>query len=161
LLHIFGVVRSIQVFEVIIFALAIHKDCVVNPAEVLRPLFRVIVGRLPLPNNLIDERGLTKNLIEQNLNVVAGMPIAVIVEASSWLENTRQLDHSGSHEVDVCLRRFVAVVKRSSLPFLLPKDFVAAAGVEWRVDVDEINAAIGKTLQLVQIVSTVHDLGID
>ena len=37
----------------------------------------------------------------------------------------------------------------------------AAARVEWWIDVNQINAAIWKPPQLIQIVPTVHDLGID
>jgi hypothetical protein len=89
-------------------------------------LFRVIVRRLSLPDNLIDEVRLAENLIQENLNVMAGVPVAVIEKASGALQNPRQFDTAWSHEVDVSLRRCVPIVKGPHLTVVVPEDFVVS-----------------------------------
>ena len=50
-------------------------------------MLRVTVCRLALPNDLIDEIILPKNSVEHRLDVMASVPIAVIVEATRFPEH--------------------------------------------------------------------------
>ena len=110
-----------------------------------------------MPNDLTLEIVLPKNLIKHHLDVVAGVPIAVIVKAAGLLENTRQLNAAGPHELDVGLRRFMPVIKGPLLFGLAPKYLVIPVGIEGRIDVDEIDAGIRQLLELLQIVAAVYN----
>ena len=96
----------------------------------------------PLPNNFIDELILAENLVEHHLYVVAGVPVAVIVEAAGFLEHPCEFDAARPHEVDVCLGRFMTVLKRAFLFGLAPEHFVVSIGVERRIDIDQIDTAV-------------------
>ena len=92
-----------------------------DSAKVFRALLCVIVRRLPLPDNFVYEIVLAENLVEHHLDVVAGVPVAVVVEAAGLLEHAGQFDAARAHEVDVGLRRFVAVLERSASPSSRPR----------------------------------------
>jgi hypothetical protein len=53
--------------------------------------------------------------------------------------------------------RGVPVVERAFLFRLAPEHFVVAVGIERRVDGDQIHAAVGQFLQLLQVVAGVDD----
>jgi hypothetical protein len=72
---------------VVVAAAAIHQYGVMNTAEMLRSLLRVIVRGLPFPNDLVDEIVFAENLVEHHLNVVTRMPIAMIIESACRLKN--------------------------------------------------------------------------
>ena len=59
--------------------------------------------------------------------------------------------------IDVDLRGSVAVFEAALLLGLAPKDFVVAIRVEWRVDVDEIDAAIRHLAQLIEIIAAIDN----
>ena len=73
---------------------------------------------------------------------MAGVPVAVIVEAAGFLQHAVQFDAARAHVVDVGLGRFVTVFEAAFLLRLAPEDFVVAVRVERRVDVDQIDARI-------------------
>src|ERR1039458_3566921 len=108
-----------------------------------------------MPDNLALEIVFAKNLIQHHLDVMAGVPVAVIVKAASLLENPRQLHAAGAHELDVSLRGFMAVVKGPLLLRLAPEDFVIPIGIEGRVNVDEVDAGIRQLLELLKIVAAI------
>ena len=132
-----------------------------QPPEVLAALFGVVVGRLAFPDNLLDEVVLSENLVEHHLDVVAGVPVAVVVEAAGLFEDAGEFDAAGAHEFDVRLGGLVAVFEGAALFGLSPEDFVVAIGVEGRIDVDEVYAVVGELLQLLQVVAAVDDARID
>ena len=67
---------------------------------------------------------------------MGGVPITVIVQAACGLQNSRQLDASRSHELDVGFGGFMAILKRSLLFSLTPEHLVVAVGVERWVNVN-------------------------
>ena len=108
-----------------------------------------------------SQSGAGKNLVEHLLDVVAGVPVAVIVEAARLFEHARQFDAAGAHELDVGLGGFVTIVEGTLLPGLSPEHFVVAIGVKRRVDVDEVDGVGGELLELLQIVATVDDASVE
>ena len=50
--------------------------------------------------------------------------------------------------------------RRQAAPWFAPKDFVVAVGVQRRVNVDEVNAAAGQFLELLQIVAAVNEASV-
>ena len=52
-------------------------------------------------------------------------------------------------------------LRRAFLFGLAPEDFVVAVRVEWRVDVNQIDARIGKLAQLIEIIAAVDDARIN
>src|ERR1017187_4749286 len=77
-----------------------------------------------------------KILIEYDLDVVAGVPVAVIIKAVGLFEDARQLFAARAHVVNVSRSGFVAVVKPPLLARLRPENFVVAVGIERRVNVN-------------------------
>ena len=94
------------------------------------PLIAVRQGSLP--DDLILEVVFPKYLIEHHLDVVAGVPVAVVVEAAGLLEHAGQLDATRAHVVDVGGRGGVAVLERPLFLGLAPEDLVVAVAVERR-----------------------------
>ncbi len=80
-----------------------------DATKVLRALADVAFRVAALPHNLVDEIILAENLVEHDFDVMAGVPIAVVVEAPGFLEHTMQLDTARAHVLDVSLGRFVPV----------------------------------------------------
>ena len=100
---------------------------------------------------------LSKNLIEHHLDVVAGVPVTVVVKAAGFLEHAMQLDAARPHILDVSLGRFVTVCEAAFLLRLAPKHLVIAVRVERRVDVDQIEARLGQLTQLIEIIAAIND----
>ena len=75
---------EVQVFLIpsVIVAFRVEEDGVVNDPETTTDV-AVSVG--PFPNYFILKLILAENLVEHDFDVVAGVPIAVIVEAASFL----------------------------------------------------------------------------
>jgi hypothetical protein len=92
---------------------------------------------------------------------VAGVPVAVVIEAASFLEHAMQLDAARPHIFDVSLGRFVAVFEAPLLLRLAPKDLVVAVRVERRVDVNQIDAGGGQLSQLVEVIPSVDNTRIN
>jgi len=110
------------------------------------------VCRLPLPDNFVDEFRFTEDLIEHHLDVMAGVPVAVVIETASLFQYPRNFDAARTHELDVCLRGFVPVFKGPLLLRLAPEDFIGAVGVERRVNINQIDASVGQLPELIEIV---------
>lgn len=72
-----------------------------------------------------------------------------------------EFDAPGAHEFDICLCGGVAVLEYAGFLCLAPEDLIVAVGVEGRVDVDKVHAAVGQVAKLVEIVAAVDDAGID
>jgi hypothetical protein len=51
----------------------------------------------------------------------------------------------------------MAVLKRSPFLCLSPEHLIIPIGVEWRIDVDKVYAAIGQRLQSVKAIATVDN----
>src|SRR5882724_2846593 len=99
--------------------------------------------------------------IEQDFDVVAGVPVAVVIKAAGLFEDAGELDAARAHIVNVSLGVLVAVFKGALLPGLAPKDFVVAVGIEGRVNVNEVNAGVGQLGELFQIVAAINDAGVE
>lgn len=56
---------------------------------------------LALPNDFVNEVVLAEDLVEHHLDVMAGVPVAVIIEAAGFLEHAVQLEAARAHVVDV------------------------------------------------------------
>jgi hypothetical protein len=109
----------------------------------------------------IDETIRADDLVEHHLDVLAGVPVAVVVEAPALLEHARKLDAARAHVVDVRLRGGVAVLEGPLLFRLAPEDLVVAIAVERRVGVDQVHAAVGQLAELVQAVAAIDDARIE
>ena len=139
----------------------IEEDLVVDTPVMLCPLPRVALCVAALPDDLVDEIVLAKNLVQHHLHVMRGVPVAVVVEAAGLLEDAGELDAAGPHVVDVGLRGGVAVFEGPLLLGLAPEDFVVAVGVERRIDVDQVDAGIGQLGELFEVVAAVDDAGVE
>src|SRR5215210_3487592 len=87
-------------------------------------------------------------------------PRPVTAEAAGGLEDAGEFDAAGPHVVDVGLGAGVAVLEGPLLLGLAPEDLVVAVGVERRVDVDQVDAAVGQVPQLLQAVAAVDHAGV-
>lgn len=142
-----GVIRRCDVVE----------DAVRNRTEASS---RISVRVRSFPYNLVLKLVLAKDLVKHHLDVVACVPIAVIVEAARPFQNTRQLDTTRAHEFDIGLRGLMTVIEGPRLSRFPPKHLIVAIGVEWRVDVHEVNATVRQLLELLQVVPAVDNAGI-
>jgi len=52
----------------------------------------------------------------------------------------------------------MSIIEGSSLALLLPKDFIIPVGIKRRIDVNEIYTGVGKPLELIKVIATIHDL---
>src|SRR5205807_2280422 len=116
---------------------------VVDAAEVLAALLRVTVAALTLPDDFVLEVVLPQDLVEHYLDVMTRVPVAVVVEASRFLEYAGQFHAPWPHVADVCLRGTVPVLEGAGLLGLAPEHFVVPVAVERRVNVDQVNAFVG------------------
>ncbi len=57
-----------------------------------------------LPDDFVSKEVLAENLVEHDFDIMAGVPVAVIIEATGFLEDAVQLDAPRAHELDVSLR---------------------------------------------------------
>src|SRR5437773_5149006 len=85
----------------VIVILCIKEDRVANDAVTAS---NVSVSVRSLPHDLILKLVLAENLVEHNFDVMAGVPVAVIIEATGFLEDAMQLDTARAHKLDVSLR---------------------------------------------------------
>jgi hypothetical protein len=72
-----------------------------------------------------------------------------------------QLHAAWAHVLDVSFGRFVPIFEAPLFLGLAPEDFVVTVRVEWRVDVDQIDARLGQLAQLIEIIAAVNDARID
>jgi len=82
----------------------------------------------------------------------------VAVETPGFLEHAMQFDAARAHVLDVCLGRFVAIFEAAFLLRLAPEDFVVAVRIEWRVDVDQIDARVRELPQLIEVIAAVEPI---
>src|SRR5260370_33946851 len=102
-------------------AIRIEEDGVVQSPEVFRALLGIAVAALALPDDLILKIILTENLIEHHFDIVCRVPIAVIVETPSLLEDAPQFNAARSHELDIRLRAGVAIIEGARLLRFAPE----------------------------------------
>jgi hypothetical protein len=114
-----------------------------------------------LPDDLALERVLPHDLVEHDLDVVGGVPVAVVIEGSGLLEDAGEFDAARAHVVDVGLRGLVAVLEGALLLRLAPEDLVVAVRVERRVEVDQVDAGVGQVAELFEAVAAVDDARVD
>src|SRR4051812_40333906 len=103
------------------------------------PPFRVVMRAGTLPDDLVLEVILPEDPVEHHLDVMAGVPVAVIVETAGLLQDAMEFHATRNHEVDVGSRRFVPILEGPLLLRRPPEDLVIAIRVEWRIDVDEVD----------------------
>jgi len=92
---------------------------------------------------------------------MAGVPVAMVIEAAGFLEHTGQFDTARAHVLDVRLRGCVSILEGPLFLGLAPEDLVVAVAVERRVDVDQVHAAVGKFAKLAEVVAAVDDARVD
>ena len=112
---------------------------------------------ISLPNNFVLKVIFPENLVEHDLDVVAGVPVAVVVKASGLLEHAGQFDASRVHVADVGLSGGVTVIEGPLLLVLAPEGLVIAIAVERGIDVDQVHAGGREFFQLIQIPALVGD----
>ena len=154
--------RNVLLVPGVCFAAAtIEQENVMEASKMFAPLLGIIVRSLPFPHDFVDEIVFPEGLVEHHLDVVGGVPVAVIVEGAGGLKNTAQLDTAGAHEINVGLGALVAILKGPLLLGLAPEDLVVAVGVERRVNVNEIDAMLGQLLELLKAVAAIDHPRID
>jgi len=126
-----------------------------------RSLLSIAMRRLALPNDFIDEIVLAENLVEHDFDVMASVPVAVVIEAASFLKHPVQLDAAGPHVFNVRLGRFVPVFEGAFLFRFTPEHFVVPVRVERWVNIDEIDTAVRQLAKLLQIIAAINDARID
>ena len=68
-------------------------------------LFAVVVRIRTLPNNFVLKIILPENLVEHDLDVVAGVPVAVVIKAAGLFEDAGQFHAARAHVINVGLGR--------------------------------------------------------
>lgn len=131
---LFGVAR-VRGIERPLLPLRVEKDYVVVGAEAPG----VVVGVGTLPDDLVLKIVRAEDPIESHFDVVAGVPIAMEIEAARSLENAVELTHSRLDETKICLNALVPVFEGPALSSLAPEGFILSVGVEWWVNVDEVD----------------------
>ena len=114
-----------------------------------------------LPDDFVLKIIFTKKTIKHDLDVVAGVRVAVVIKAAGLFEDAGQLHAARAHVVNVSLGVLVPVFKGALLLGLAPKDFVVAVGVEGRVYVNEIHAGVGQLGELFQIIAAINHAGVE
>ena len=115
-----------------------------HSAIMLRALFSVAVRVRSFPDDLVNELVLAENLVEHDFDVVAGVPVAVVVKASGFFQHAMQLHTTWAHELHVSLRGCMSIFEGAFLFRLAPEHFVVPVRIERRVDVDQIDACVGE-----------------
>ena len=92
-------------------AAAIEQQYVMCSTVVFAALLRVVMGAGSLPNYFVDKSVLSENLVKHDLDVMGSVPVAVIVEAASFLEHSRQFNAAWAHELYIGLRGFVPILE--------------------------------------------------
>ena len=153
-IEVFGVVRIVGTIESDFPAAAVIKERVVI---IRKTLEGKTFCRRPPPDDFALKIIFAENLVEHDFDVVAGVPVAVVIKAAGLFEDTGQFHAAGAHEIHVGLGAGVAVVKGALLAGLTPKDLVVPVRIEWRVNVNEVNAGVGQFEELLQIVAAIDD----
>ena len=86
------------------------------------------------------------------------MPVAVIIEAPGWLEHPVQFPEARLHISYVSGDVFKFIPE---LPFfsIITCGAIAAVGIEWRVDIDKVDALIREGFQLNKAILAVDEAG--
>ena len=122
---------------------------------------------ISLPNNFVLKVIFPENLVEHDLDVVAGVPVAVVIKAAGLFEDAGELHAARAQIVNVSLGVLVVAFKGALLLGLAPETVpvrpltVIAFGVEGRVNVNQIHAGIRKLGQLLQIIAAINHAGIE
>ncbi len=119
------------------------------------------MSALTFPNNFVLKLVLAENLVEHDFDVVAGVPVAVVIEAASHFEHAVQLAAARSHVLDVGLGRFMPICEAAFLLRLAPENFVIAVRVERRIDINEIRASVRQFLELIEVIAAINNAGVD
>ena len=82
---LFAVWDELPIEDVVLFSNSVEKYRVVVVRKLLETLR--LGGGAP-PHDFISEKVLPKDLIKHNFDVMAGVPVAVVVEAAGFLEHT-------------------------------------------------------------------------
>src|ERR1039457_1320791 len=112
--------------------------------------FTVILEIDCFTHGLTDFLIFAENLVEHDLDVVAGVPVAVVIKAAGLFEDAGELHAARAQVVNVSLGVLVAVFKGALLLGLAPETVpvrpltVVAVGVEGRVNVNQIHAGVGQ-----------------
>jgi hypothetical protein len=113
------------------------------------------------PNDFIPKVMLSEDLVEHHLDVMGGVPVTMIIEAACLLKDSGQFNTAGPHEVNIGLCAGMAVLETTLLLGLPPEYFVVAVGVEWWINVDQVNAGIRQLLELLQVIAAVDHPGVN
>ena len=141
-----------------IAACTVQKDGIVILSK---PPAHQALGDRSLPDYLVPELVLSEDLVKHDLDVVARVPVAMVVEGAGFLEDACELEAAGPHEFDVGLGGGVSVLEGPAFAGLAPEDFVVAVGIEGGIDVDEVDAGVGKLAEVVEVVAAIDDAGVD
>src|SRR5665213_233077 len=114
-----------------------------------------------LPDHFVLEIVLPKYLIQHDLNVMGGVPVAVVVERPRLFQDSCDFHATRTHVLDVSFCRFVSVLKGPLLLGLAPKNFVVAIRVERRIDVAKVYAVVRELPELIEAVAAMDDASID
>src|SRR5258705_11571673 len=90
-----------------------------HPAQAF-PVEKVFSQEYHSYRHLILKIILSKNLVEHDLDVVAGVPVAVVIKAAGLFEDAGELHAARAHVVNVSLGVLVAVFKGTLLLGLAP-----------------------------------------
>src|ERR1035438_8099307 len=153
LLNVAGIMFPALHVERGLLAIRVSEDRVMDVSKSMR----VTVGGRSLPYDLILEIVLPENLVEHDLDVMGGVPVAVVVEAAGLFEDAGQLFATRPHVINVSPGVLVPVFKRTLLLGLAPEDFVVAVGVEGRVNVTEVHAGVGELAELFEAIAAVNE----
>ena len=107
---------------------------------------------LSLPNNFIHEIVFPENLVEHDFDVVAGVPVAVVIKAAGLFEDAGELHAARAHVVNVSPGVLVAVFKGALLPGLAP-----IVGLR----LSNHARTVGQLGELFQIVAAINDAGVE
>jgi len=117
-----------------------------------------------LPQLCESENFILKIIFAENwhdLDVVVGVPVAVVIKAAGLFEDAGELHAARAHVVNVSLGVLVAVFKGALLLGFAPENLVVAVGVEGWVNVNQIHAGVGQLGELFQIVAAIDDAGVE
>jgi|SRR3990172_8664940 len=93
-----------------------------------------------LPDDLVLKVIRPENIVEHHLDVMTRVPVAMVKEVARLLQHTVQFPDARTHVGDIRQRVAVAVVKSAFLGGIAPKHLVVAVRVEWRVDINQVDA---------------------
>ena len=110
--------------------------------DLLRNDLVVMRSRAP-PRYFVLELIFTEHLITHYLDIMAGMPITMTIEAPGVFEHTGKLYTSRPPEIRDRLASRHVCLRQLRFFFCLPLEyFVISIRIERRVDVDQVNAFV-------------------